>query len=182
MKNGTRKWVVEVVSSQVVLSDTVYCVVGCKERGGLTYNDSPKSSGNDNNAFVCCATHGVNKQTNKILNPTPSWDRKYQLILAAHRRFVLEDNKLSFSLCFLLTIILAEQFFVIKKCPQKVSTTKKSTKSVDKKCPKKVPTKSVYKKCPQNVSTKRVHKNCPLKCSQNMFTTSVHKKCPQKCS
>ena len=28
------------------------CVVGCKERGGLTYGDSLNSSGNDNNAFV----------------------------------------------------------------------------------------------------------------------------------
>ena len=34
------------------------CVVGCKERGGdLTYGDSLNSSGNDNNAFVCCAGH-----------------------------------------------------------------------------------------------------------------------------
>ena len=50
------------------------CVVGCKERGGLTYGDSLNSSGNYNNAFVCCAvtvgtTHqdtkySVNKQTN----------------------------------------------------------------------------------------------------------------------
>lgn len=31
------------------------CVVGCKERGwGLTYVDSPNSSGNDNNVVVCC--------------------------------------------------------------------------------------------------------------------------------
>ena len=29
--NGTGKWVVEVVSSQVVLSDTVYCTVGSME-------------------------------------------------------------------------------------------------------------------------------------------------------
>ena len=33
------------------------CVVGCKERGGLTYSDSLNSSGNCNNAFVCCAGH-----------------------------------------------------------------------------------------------------------------------------
>ena len=62
-------------------------------------------------------THGdtqysVNKQTNNILNITPSGDHNYQLILAAHRRCFLEENKFSFSLCFLLTIISAEQFIV----------------------------------------------------------------------
>ena len=43
-------------------------------------------------------THGgtqysVNKQTNNILNVTPSGDLNYQLILAAHRRCFLEENK-----------------------------------------------------------------------------------------
>ena len=66
---------------------------------------------------IVSTTHGdtqysVNKQTNNILNLTPSGDRKYQLFLAAHRRCFLEENKLSFSLCFLLTIISAEQFIV----------------------------------------------------------------------
>ena len=32
------------------------CVVGCKAPR-LTYGDSLNSSGNDNNAFVCCAGH-----------------------------------------------------------------------------------------------------------------------------
>ena len=30
------------------------CAVGCKERGGLTYGDSPNNSGNGDNVFVCC--------------------------------------------------------------------------------------------------------------------------------
>ena len=33
------------------------CVVGCKERGGLTCGESLNSSRNNNNAFVCCAGH-----------------------------------------------------------------------------------------------------------------------------
>ena len=74
--------------------------------------------------------YGLNKQTNNILNVTPSEDINYQLILAAHRRCFLEENKFSFSLCFLLTIISAEKFIVPKKCTQKVST-----KSVHKKSP-----------------------------------------------
>ena len=45
--------------------------------------------------------YSVNKQTNNILNLTPSGDRNYQLILAAHRRFFLEENQFGFSLCFL---------------------------------------------------------------------------------
>ena len=52
------------------------------------------------------STHGdtqynVNKQLNNILNLKPSGDKKYQLILASHRRCFLEENKSSFSLCFL---------------------------------------------------------------------------------
>ena len=54
----------------------------------------------------------VNKQTNNILILKPSGDRNYQLLLAAHRRCFLEENKLSFSLWFLLTNISAEQFVV----------------------------------------------------------------------
>ena len=46
-------------------------------------------------------THGetqysVNKQTNNILNLTPSGDRNYQLILVAHRRCLLEEEKIKF--------------------------------------------------------------------------------------
>ena len=42
-------------------------------------------------------THGatqysVNKQTNNILNLTPSGDRNYQLILSADRRCFLEEK------------------------------------------------------------------------------------------
>ena len=36
--------------------------------------------------------YSVNKQTNNILNLTPSGDRNYQLILAAHRSCFLEEN------------------------------------------------------------------------------------------
>ena len=44
-------------------------------------------------------THGdtqysVNKQTNNILNVTPSGDINYQLILAAHRRCFLEEEQI----------------------------------------------------------------------------------------
>ena len=60
--------------------------------------------------------YSVNEQTNNILNLKPSGDRNYQLILAAHKRCFLEENKFCFSLCFLLTIISPEQFIVPKKC------------------------------------------------------------------
>ena len=58
-------------------------------------------------------THGdtqysVNKQTNKIFNVTLSGDRNYQLSLAAHRRCFLEENKFTFPVRFLITIILAK--------------------------------------------------------------------------
>ncbi len=58
-------------------------------------------------------THGdtqysVNKQTNKIFNVTPSGDRNYQLILAAHRRCFLEENKFIFQVSFLIAVILAK--------------------------------------------------------------------------
>ena len=46
MKNGTRKWVVEVVSSQVVLSGTLYCSVlylYLGERRGVQENTSMRS-------------------------------------------------------------------------------------------------------------------------------------------
>ena len=101
--------------------------------------------------FIVSTTHGdtqksVHKQTNNISNLTPSGDRNYQLILAALRRCFLEKYQFSFSLCFLLTTISAEQFIVPKKCPQ----------GVHKKCPKKLATKSVHKivpkQCPQKVS------------------------------
>ena len=57
------------------------CVVGCKERGGLTFGYSLNSSGNNNDAFfvvlvIVSTIHGdthysVNKQTNNIFNLTP---------------------------------------------------------------------------------------------------------------
>ena len=58
-------------------------------------------------------THGdtqcsVNEQTNKIFNVTPSEDRNHQLILAAHRRSFLEENKFIFVVSFLITISLAK--------------------------------------------------------------------------
>ena len=52
--------------------------------------------------------YSVNKQTNKIFNVIPSGDRNYQLILAAHRRCFLEENKFSFPVSFLITVILAK--------------------------------------------------------------------------
>jgi hypothetical protein len=142
---------------------------------------------------IVSTTHGdtqysVNKRTNNILNHTPSGHRNFQLILAAHRRCFFEENKFSFLLCFLLTIILAEQFILHKKCPQKVYT-----KCVHKKCPQKVSTKSPHNKCSHKVTTKRVHNKCkknstksvlkivPKKWPQNVSTKSVHKKFPQKC-
>ena len=66
----------------------------------------------------------------------------YQLILVGHRRCFLEENKLSFSYNFLLTVILAEQLIVPKKCPQK-SVYKMCPQTVDKKSPQ-----SIKKKCP----------------------------------
>ena len=110
-------------------------------------------------------THGdtqdsVNKQKNNILNPTPSGDRNYQLILAAHKRCLMEENLFVLSLCFFLTVISAEQFIVPQKYPQK-----ESTKSVHKKCAQKVCTKSPHKKCPNEVFTTSVKK-----CSQNVST------------
>ena len=70
---------------------------------------------------IVSRTHGdtqynLNKQANNILNVTPSGDINHQMVLAAHMRCFFEENKLSFSLWFLLTIILAEQFIVPKKC------------------------------------------------------------------
>ena len=56
--------------------------------------------------------YSAHKQTNTLINLTPSRHRHYQLLLAAHKRCFLEENKLSFSLCFLLTIISAEKFIV----------------------------------------------------------------------
>ena len=56
--------------------------------------------------------YSVNKQANNILNLTPSGDRNYQSILAAHRRCFLEEIFFCFLLCFLLTMITAEQFIV----------------------------------------------------------------------
>ena len=58
---------------------------------------------------IVSTTHGdtqytVNKQTNNILNLTPSGDRNYKLIMAAHRRCFWEENKFSCLSCFLLTI------------------------------------------------------------------------------
>ena len=58
-------------------------------------------------------THGdtqyiVSKQTNQIFNVTPSGDRNYQLILPAHKRWFLEENKFSFPVIFLITISLAK--------------------------------------------------------------------------
>ena len=55
-------------------------------------------------------THGdtqysVNKQTNKMYNVESSEGRNYQLILAAHRRCSLEENKFTFPVSFLKTII-----------------------------------------------------------------------------
>ena len=72
-------------------------------------------------------THGdtrysVHKQTNKIFNVTPSGNRNYQLILAAHRRSFLEENKFSFPVSFLTTVILAKKFIIANKCLQTVST------------------------------------------------------------
>ena len=102
--------------------------------------------------------YSVNKQTNNILNLTPSGDRNYQLILAAHRRFFLEENNIRFSLCFLLTIILSEQFIGPKKCQLQVS--KKYVKKVSKKLSTKSATKTVHKKCLNKVSTTSVHNKC----------------------
>ena len=115
--------------------------MGCKERGGALPTVTALTA--QGMTIMCLfvvqviviTTHGdtqysVNKQTNNILNLTPSGDRDYQLILAGQRRCFLEENKFSFLLCFLLTIISAEQFIVPKKCPLKVSK-----KSVHKKCP-----------------------------------------------
>ena len=88
------------------------CVVGCKERGGAlpTVTVLTAQGMTIMHLFVVqvifSTTHvntqySVNKQTNNILNLTPSGDRNYQLILASHRRCFLEENKSSFSLCFL---------------------------------------------------------------------------------
>ena len=44
--------------------------------------------------------YSVNKQTNNMLILTPSGDRKYQLLLAAHMRCFLEENKFSFHYAF----------------------------------------------------------------------------------
>ena len=56
--------------------------------------------------------YSVNKQANNIFNLTPSGDRNYQLLLEAHRRCFLEENKFSISFCFLITIVSAEQFIM----------------------------------------------------------------------
>ena len=72
----------------------------------------------------------------------------YQLILAAHRRCFLEENKLSVSFCFFVNHY---KFIVPKKCPQKLST-----KSPHKKCPNEVSTKSV-KKFTQNMGNNLVY-------------------------
>ena len=42
---------------------------------------------------VIVGTTYVNKQTNNILNLTPSGERNYQLLLAAHRRCFFEEEK-----------------------------------------------------------------------------------------
>ena len=134
---------------------------------------------------IVSTTHGdtqysVNKRTNNILNHTPSGHRNFQLILAAHRRCFFEENKFSFLLCFLLTIILAEQFILHKKCPQKVYT-----KCVHKKCPQKVSTKSPHNKCSHKVTTKRVHNKCKKNSTKSVLKIvpkSGHKTCPQKVS
>ena len=44
--------------------------------------------------------HSVNKQTNIILNLTPSGDRNYQLILSADRRCFLEEKNSVFHSAF----------------------------------------------------------------------------------
>ena len=99
------------------------CVVGCKERGGALPTVTALTAQRMTimhlfvEQVIVGTTHGtthytVNKQTNNILNLTPSGHRNCQLLLAAHRRCFLEENKHSFSLCFLLTIISAEKFSV----------------------------------------------------------------------
>ena len=108
--------------------------------------------------------HTVNKQTNIILNLTPSGDRNYQLILSADRRCFLEEKNSVFILLF-----INHYFNWTIYCTQKVST-----KSTHKKCPKKVLTKSVWIKCPQKVS-KSSHKIVPKNCPKNVSTKSVHK-------
>ena len=78
--------------------------MGCKERGGgglPTVTALTAQGMTIMRLFVVHVlvgtTHGdtqysVNRKTNKILNITPSWDRIYQLILAVHRRWVLEEK------------------------------------------------------------------------------------------
>ena len=92
--------------------------------------------------------YSVNKQTNKIFNVTPTGDRNCQLILVAHRKCFLKENKLSFY------IFTNHYFGSTIHCPQKMST-----KSINKKYPQKVSTKSVYNMSQHNISTKGVVKN-----------------------
>ena len=65
--------------------------------------------------------YSVNKQTNNVSNLTPLGDRNDQLLLAAHRRWFLEENKFSFLLCILLTTISAVQYILCLRqvCPIK---------------------------------------------------------------
>ena len=113
------------------------------------------------------------------------------MILAAHTRCFLEENKLIFSVSFLLPIILTEQFCVPKKFPQTLFTKcvhkklTKSPQSINKKvfvskcqnindCTK-VCTKSFHKICPKSVSTKDIHKKCiHFFFFQAVFMKSVH--------
>ena len=106
--------------------------------------------------------------------------RRQKLSVDPGRRCFLEENKFSFSLYLISTIISANQFIVQqkvlkksvnKKCPQKVST-KVSIKSVPKKCPQKNPIISVQIKCPQKVSTTSF-KKCPQYSPQQVSTKSV---------
>ena len=99
-------------------------------------------------------THGdtqysVNKQTSKLFNVTPSGDGKYQLILAAHRRYFLEEYKFRFPWSYLKNVILAKYFIIAKNCLHTVSS-KSGQKSVGKTCQEmkgftKVSTNSVHK-------------------------------------
>ena len=102
--------------------------MGCKERGALPTVTALTAQGiTIMHLFVVQVTvgttHGDTQCSVKkkyIFYVTPLGDRKYQLILAAHRRCFLEEMKLSFPVTFLINVILAKQFIVPKMVKKSV--------------------------------------------------------------